>query len=331
MQKRRFPFSPYPVGWFAVAYSHELPVGGVLPLSVLGVDLVAFRGQDGTPHVLDAYCPHLGAHLGHGGVVEDNCIRCPFHAWTFSGDGECTRIPYAKKIPPNARLERWPVSERNGFLFVHHHPFAEAPTWDVPSFSEVGSDEWTPLEHIRWKIRTNVHEMVENAFDSAHFHILHKMKSVPSSTLEFDGPRWRMVNQTQMETPFGTGMDGQLDIHSYGMGAGTARLTGLIETLLFANQTPIDDEYLDARFAFTVKKLPNPDATDMVRQGFRDELTREVEQDIRIWEHKRFRERPVLCDGDGPIGQFRKWVKQFYLEGAPEVGRARRLPQAAAE
>jgi len=23
--------------------------------------------------------------------------------------------------------------------------------------------------------------------------------------------------------------------------------------------------------------------------------------------------RPVLCDGDGPIGLFRRWAKQFYM------------------
>ncbi len=327
----RFPFSSNPVGWFAVAYSHDLAVGGVLPLSYLGTDLVAFRAEDGTAHVLDAHCPHLGAHLGHGGVVEGNCIRCPFHAWTFSGDGACTRVPYAKKIPPLARIEPWPVCERNGFLFVHYHPLGEAPTWDIPSFSEVGSDEWTSLEHCRWKIRTNIHELAENAFDSAHFHILHRMKTVPNPKLDLTGPFFHMVNDTQMETPFGTGIDGTLDIHSYGLGCGTARLTGMIETLLFTNQTPIDDEYVDVRFSFTVKKLPSPEATEMIRQGFRDELSHEVEQDIRIWENKVFHERPVLCDGDGPIGQFRRWTKQFYPEGAPARGRVRRRLPAAAE
>ena len=70
MKPYRFPFSSNPIGWFAVAYSHDLPAGGVLPLAYFGTDLVAFRAEDGTAHVLDAHCPHLGAHLGHGGVVE---------------------------------------------------------------------------------------------------------------------------------------------------------------------------------------------------------------------------------------------------------------------
>jgi hypothetical protein len=28
---------------------------------------------------------------------------------------------------------------------------------------------------------------------------------------------------------------------------------------------------------------------------------------------------PVLCDGDGPIGIFRRWAKQFYV-AEPTIG-----------
>ena len=38
------------------------------------------------------------------------------------------------------------------------------------------------------------------------------------------------------------------------------------------------------------------------------------EQDIAIWTHKRWRDRPVLCDGDGPIMRYRQWTRQFYSE-----------------
>jgi len=36
------------------------------------------------------------------------------------------------------------------------------------------------------------------------------------------------------------------------------------------------------------------------------------EQDIAIWENKRYRTRPALCDGDGPLGRLRRWYRQFY-------------------
>ena len=36
--------------------------------------------------------------------------------------------------------------------------------------------------------------------------------------------------------------------------------------------------------------------------------------DFIVWNNKRFRPNPLLCDGDGPILQFRKWFTQFYPE-----------------
>lgn len=67
-------------------------------IQCLGEVFAVFRGEDGTVNVLDAYCPHLGANMGVGGVVKGNCLECPFHGWLFDGEtGSCSHIPYAKK------------------------------------------------------------------------------------------------------------------------------------------------------------------------------------------------------------------------------------------
>ncbi|HEX4462497.1 MAG TPA: (2Fe-2S)-binding protein, partial [Polyangia bacterium] len=48
------------------------------------------------------------------------------------------------------------------------------------------------------------------------------------------------------------------------------------------------------------------------------DVSRQLEQDIPIWEHKTYLEPPALCDGDGPVGLFRKWSRQFYsIPSAP--------------
>ena len=59
----RFPF-PVPNGWFVVEESRELLPGESKALYVFGADVVLFRGEDGTPRMVEAYCAHLGAHLG---------------------------------------------------------------------------------------------------------------------------------------------------------------------------------------------------------------------------------------------------------------------------
>ena len=66
---RRFPF-PHPFGWFQVAYPDDLAPGEVTAMRYWSTDLVLWRDEDGEFHLQDAYCPHLGAHLGVGGKVQ---------------------------------------------------------------------------------------------------------------------------------------------------------------------------------------------------------------------------------------------------------------------
>ena len=119
-KKPRFPIPRYPRGWFQVGYADELAPGDVVPLKYFGVELVMFRTEDGQVSVLDAFCPHMGAHLGHGGKVEGDGIVCPFHAWKFNGAGKCTEVPYAQHLPRKANITAWPVIERNGIMMVWH-------------------------------------------------------------------------------------------------------------------------------------------------------------------------------------------------------------------
>ena len=61
---------PIPVGWFQVLFSSDLNIGDAIPLRYFGQELVAFRTENGVARVVDAYCPHMGAHLGYG--IRDN-------------------------------------------------------------------------------------------------------------------------------------------------------------------------------------------------------------------------------------------------------------------
>ena len=116
---------PLPYGWFAVATSDEIAPGRVLTLKYFNTEFVVWRGEDGALRALDPYCPHLGAHLGVGGVVVGNDLRCPFHHWEFSGEGAVTAIPYSPMIPPKLKrscLPSWPIQESMGVVYVWRHP-----------------------------------------------------------------------------------------------------------------------------------------------------------------------------------------------------------------
>jgi hypothetical protein len=55
----------FPMGWYSVARSHELLIGEVKPVQAFDRELVLYRTRSGLPVLQDAYCPHLGAHLGY--------------------------------------------------------------------------------------------------------------------------------------------------------------------------------------------------------------------------------------------------------------------------
>lgn len=307
------PIPRYPTGWFQVAWGDEIAPGEVQPLTAFGKELVLFRTASGALKLLDAYCPHLGAHLGHGGEVEGEHIVCPFHAWKFDGSGACAEVPYAKKIPPKAKLACWPLVERNGLVLVWHDIDGRAPFWEVPEAPEFSSDAWSEPVRRRWQLRTHNQEMAENVVDTAHFKYLHGTVNKPDATVEVDGHVLHMVSPTTMTTPAGQ-VQGQIEAFSYGFGYSTNRFTGLAETLLMGCVCPIDDEYVDVRFTFSVKKLGGASITRGVGKAFVREISRQLEQDGPVWENKVFFERPVLCDGDGPVGLFRRWCRQFYPE-----------------
>ncbi len=77
------PWAGFARGWFLLMFSEELEPGQVVPMKRFDQELVLFRTESGEAKVLDAYCPHMGAHLGHGGKIEGEGIVCPFHAWKF--------------------------------------------------------------------------------------------------------------------------------------------------------------------------------------------------------------------------------------------------------
>jgi 3-ketosteroid 9alpha-monooxygenase subunit A len=312
----RFPFPAYPNGWFRVAYSNELERGDVVPLQYFGRDLVLFRDDAGRARVLDAHCRHLGAHLGYGGRVEGNGIRCPFHAWLWDGDGVCRDIPYAKRIPVGAKIGSWPSVEKNGLVLVYHHSAGEAPTYEIPELPQIEAPDWTPLEIKRWRVRSRWLDMNENAVDQVHFHYVHGARTTPETDVELEGHILRCRSRMKLATPRGDA-DGGIDTTDFGPGFQTVHLTGIVETLMVNTSTPIDEETTDVSFAYTVNASGDEKKAAGVGAAIVRDLEKQFDEDRTIWENKKYYTRPMLCDGDGDFGVYRKWMSQFFDEGTP--------------
>jgi phenylpropionate dioxygenase-like ring-hydroxylating dioxygenase large terminal subunit len=202
----------------------------------------------------------------------------------------------------------WHCCERNEIIWAWHHGAGRRPEWEIPEVAEITSDDWTPLRRHRWTVRTHNQEIGENAVDRAHFRFVHGTADVPESELHLDGHIRRAVQHVTMRTPRGE-VDGQIRVEAHGMGCTITRFTGICETVLLLSHTPIDRGTVDSRFSFTQRKA---DAESRVAAAVIQEVVRQMDQDIPIWEHKKYLAKPMLCDGDGPIHEYRKWASQFY-------------------
>ena len=310
---------PIPFGWYCVAYSEEITTGRVLPLHYFGQELAIYRTEGGEVCVSDAYCPHLGAHIGYGGNVIGEHISCPFHGWEFTASGRCGHIPYAKNRPEKSKEEQfifqYPVVESNGIIWVWYHPGRNAPLFDVQHHPEIENGEWhTDYQKEAWIINTVVQETAENACDTAHFKSVHNSYGIPQANVNYAAHQ----RSTNIEGALvGEGKEGPEDFTfkmlsaNNGPGHTWQHFTGNFDSFMLGLITPIDSQSLILRFAFANKKT-HSEAEAALSASYVDEVIRQVQQDIPIWNHKTFRAEPVLCDGDGPIAQFRKWFSQFY-------------------
>ena len=309
LPNERFPFPAYSNGWARVALSEELPPGGVQPIRYFGRDLVLFRSESGEAQVLDAYCRHLGAHLGHGGKVDGEGLRCPFHAWHWNREGRCIDIPYAKKIPSKAQIRSWQTCERNGFIFMWYHGEDLPADETVPNLPEHDDPEWSPYTRLRWKIRGRGYDMGENTVDDVHFHYLHGAASLPRSD-EGDIMGSKSVrSKMKMESPLGE-VDATIE-NSAVPGMGIVYLRGICDTLIVITSAPIDGEYVDQMFSYKQRTGGDP-KLERIGKAFLRDLEKQMNEDIVCFENKRYFVNPLLVEGDGKIGEYRRRSRKRY-------------------
>src|SRR5262245_38033292 len=109
-------------GWYRLESSLKINKGKVYTFNYFGNSYVCFRNSQGAINIFDAYCPHLGAHLGVGGKIDKDQLICTFHGWKYDSSGTCIEIPYCQKIPKRARLRRHPVKEVHSSVYMHFEP-----------------------------------------------------------------------------------------------------------------------------------------------------------------------------------------------------------------
>lgn len=314
----------FPRGWFAVANGSGV---GRKPLSLryFGQDLVLYRGESGRVVLLDAYCPHMGTHLGSGENsatsvsdthMEGDNIRCPFHAWRFGPDGVCNHIPYHDgAIPPGARIKSWAVEERYGVVFAWHDPENQAPDFPVAEFPEWDDPAWVRWEGLEYlcDLKHPI-EVFDNMSDVAHLGHLHGGHAVQYEN-EYEG---HLMHQRQRS---------RVDDHSSGLFGDTyATISGYVgpgiafgrfiemNALQLICVTPIEDGTCRL-WQTTMMRAPDglaPEAAKTMREKASALFGQGLLRDGEVWANKRPALHIMQLPSDGPFRQSRTWYSQFY-------------------
>jgi 5,5'-dehydrodivanillate O-demethylase len=155
--------------WQPVATTTHLKPGQAKPIRVMSEDFALYRGEDGTPHVVDSRCLHRGAKMSLG-WVEGNSLRCAYHGWKYDSSGQCVEQPAEPKpFCERIKIRSFPTCEYLGLIFTYFGegdppPLVRLPEYeDFEFYHELSNDVWP----------TNYFAQLENALDYAHTEFLH--------------------------------------------------------------------------------------------------------------------------------------------------------------
>jgi nitrite reductase/ring-hydroxylating ferredoxin subunit len=329
-----WPYTKFPTGWFMIGFSTDLEPGDVKPIEYLGEELVMYRTHDGVVNVVDAYCPHLGAHLGHGGCVIGEVLQCPWHGWKWDLDGVNVEIPFKDKPHAGARLRTWHVREKDHIVLLWHDSEGGAPTWEWPGIPEYHdpANYYQPTEHPDGQhcygdMRVNPQLPIENAADPMHFAFVHGSDRPAKHDL-FETKDEYMHSVFQIH--FGGGKDstwltpegevwGTIEAEQWGLGIGVARfeVAGLTVAQAIA-VTPVDHiRSVGWSVIAATRDKEHPEVVSGAAGLMMTEQVQQVRRDFFIWENQRYVEKPLfVMPEERHYYALRQWFRQFQPEAA---------------
>ena len=169
---RKFNNSEYFLaGWYWALPSAVLKKNQPEALNFLGKEMVIYRGADGKVRAMDAYCPHMGAHLAEG-KIEGNSLRCMFHGWKFDENGTCSDIPCLSKVIAVDTLNTYETAEHYGMIWIWT---GTGPSSKLPEVPELDGKSSAVLLGNSFVKNCHPNVVMINAIDAQHFNTVHPM------------------------------------------------------------------------------------------------------------------------------------------------------------
>jgi phenylpropionate dioxygenase-like ring-hydroxylating dioxygenase large terminal subunit len=189
--------------WIPVVPVTDLaePGGRPLRIRLLGEDLVLFRARNGGVGLIGAYCPHRLAPL-YFGRVENDGIRCAYHAWKFAPNGQCIEMP---NVPPEHQFMNevqhpgYPCVEKGGIIWAYMGLAKELPS--VPDFEFLRVAAGNQNYRLFYQ-QCNYLQALEGGIDPTHVMWLHSPYDLSDEEMAKQQPdQQRLANKAGTKTP----------------------------------------------------------------------------------------------------------------------------------
>ncbi len=146
--------------WYVAAWADEVVADRPFGRTLLDEPVVLFREAGGAPVALEDRCCHRHYPLSRGRMV-DGALECGYHGLTFDGTGKCIRIPAQTAIPESACVRRYPVVERNKWIWIWMGDPALADPAQICDFRWLDHPQWGAkgaVFHVQVELRTRDRE-----------------------------------------------------------------------------------------------------------------------------------------------------------------------------
>lgn len=182
--------------WYVAAHSDE--VGNtLLSRTIFDTSVLLYRTGAGKVAALRNECIHRQLPLSFGCLQGDN-IRCGYHGLVFSPEGRCVEIPNQENIPDSAKVQAYPVVEKDKLIWIWMGDAAMADASTVADCSWLASDKWTSAKGVL-HLNSRAHLLNENLLDLSHLEFLHpgsigasNISAFPT-TMDFDDTSVRVT------------------------------------------------------------------------------------------------------------------------------------------
>ncbi len=159
--------------WYVAAWESEITPGSLLPVKIIGEDIVLYRLHDGRIAALEDACAHRKLPLSMGRLSGDE-VECGYHGLRYDCAGRCTFMPGSERIHPGAKVHAYRAEVRYGLVWIWMGDAQRADPATIFAIEHWGDPAWGINRGESMTLACNYLYVTDNLLDPTHVAFVHR-------------------------------------------------------------------------------------------------------------------------------------------------------------